>query len=54
MDIFKKIAEVFSKWTDNSTDVDKYITSKHPQTPGDVDYWLARYYKERSTKFYVY
>jgi hypothetical protein len=56
MDIIKNI---FSKLVDYLTypaqsDIDLYITSKNPKTPGDVEYWLNRYNLEQRTRSYVY
>lgn len=29
------------------SEIERYISSKNPQTPGDVDHWLAEYDNER-------
>jgi hypothetical protein len=56
MDVLKRIVSSIKTWFNQpiTSDIDTYITAKSPKTPGDVDYWLSRYYKERSTKFYGY
>jgi len=56
MDTIKKVISGIKSWLvqPNQSELDNYIKSKNPQTSGDVDYWLGRFYRERSTKFYMY
>lgn len=30
----------------HQSDVESYIISKNPKTPGDVEYWMQQYYYE--------
>ena len=30
----------------HQNEVERYIISKNPKTPGDVEYWLQQYYYE--------
>ena len=43
---------MLTKWFKNllklqhQNDVESYIISKNPKTPGDVEYWMQQYYYE--------
>jgi hypothetical protein len=32
--------------TQHQEDIENYILSKNPKTPGDVEYWMQQYYYE--------
>ena len=47
--IMNWFANLFAPATYQS-ELEAYLESKNPQTPGDVDHWLAQYDDERRTR----
>jgi hypothetical protein len=47
VNFFKAMFNGFLKPATYQSELEDYLKSKNPQTPGDVDHWLAEFDNER-------
>jgi hypothetical protein len=50
VNFFKTFFNGFLKPATYQSELEAYLESKNPQTPGDVDHWLAEFDNERRNR----